>query len=74
MFSELDSVVLVKDLPEHRLAAGDAGTVVLVHDDGAAYEVEFVALDGKTVAVVTVSADATRPVRSGEIAHARSMD
>ena len=48
MLNELDTVVLTIDLPEHGLCAGDLGTIVLDHR-GAGYEVEFVALDGKTV-------------------------
>ena len=41
--------------------------------DGRAFEVEFVALSGKTVAVVTVPSDQTRAVREDEITHARAM-
>jgi hypothetical protein len=41
MIDELDLVVLRRDLPKERLAAGDVGTVVLVHQQGAGYEVEF---------------------------------
>jgi hypothetical protein len=36
---ELDAVALTCDLPEHRLTRGDVGTAVMVHNDGAAYEV-----------------------------------
>jgi len=46
------------------------GTVLLVHN-GCGYEVEFVTLDGETVAVVSLSSDNVRPVGKGEIAHAR---
>ena len=70
MIRELDSVVLRVDLPEHGLREGDIGTVVLLHGaDGC--EVEFAALDGETLAVVSVAADQIRPVRHREIAHAR---
>ena len=41
--------------------------------DGAAYEVEFVTLGGETIAVVTLSADAVRPITGREIAHARAV-
>ena len=51
MIDELDLVVLKRDLPKERLAAGDVGTVVLVHQQGAGYEVEFITLSGDTVAV-----------------------
>ncbi len=73
MIRELDPVVLTKALPEHGLEAGDVGWVVLVHVGGAGYEVEFVTLDGETVSVETVPAEAVRPVRRKEIAHARRV-
>ena len=73
MINELDPIVLTGDLPEHGLRAGDVGYVVLVHAGGAGYEVEFVTLAGETVSVVTVPADAIRPVRAKEIAHARRV-
>jgi hypothetical protein len=73
MIRELDSVILECDLPEHGLARGDVGTVVLVHLGGEGYEVEFTALDGTTVAVVTLAASQIRTVGGGEIAHAREL-
>ena len=74
MIDELDSVVLTVDLPEHGLKSGDIGTVVLVHRDEAGYEVEFVTLDGETVAVVSVLASQVRPVGPKEIAHVRELE
>ena len=53
MIKELDSVVLAVDVPAHRLKAGDVGTIVHAHAGGKGFEVEFVALDGETIAVVT---------------------
>ena len=41
MIKELDSVVLTTDLPDLGLRQGDLGTVVLVHREGGAHEVEF---------------------------------
>lgn len=73
MVDELDEVVLTCDLPDHGLAAGDIGTVVLVHDEGKGYEVEFMTLDGETIAVATLRAAQVRPVQHDEIAHARSI-
>jgi Domain of unknown function (DUF4926) len=73
MIPELGTVALTVELPEYGLQAGDLGAVVLVHPDQSAYEVEFVALDGETVAVVTLTADQVRPVGRGEIAHARAV-
>jgi len=73
MISELDRVVLECDLPAHRLARGDVGTVLLVHGEGAGHEVEFTTLDGATIAVTTLSADQVREVGQDEIAHARGL-
>ena len=73
MIKELDDVVLQVDLPEKGLTQGDLGTVVLIHQGGAGYEVEFTALDGETLAVVTLSALQVRPARYHEIAHARDV-
>ena len=61
MIQELDTVVLVKDLEEYQLKRGDVGTVVLVHEGGKAYEVEFVTGEGKTIAVLTIPAGDLRP-------------
>jgi len=65
--------VLVTDLPGEKLAAGDVGTVVHVHGEGRAYEVEFVALDGETVAIVTLDRSQVRAVEHREITHARRV-
>lgn len=73
MIQELDRVVLNRPLVELGLEAGDVGTVVLVHEGGRGFEVEFVTLDGETYAVATVSADAVRPIDRNEIAHARAV-
>ena len=71
---ELDSVVLTIDLPEHGLRAGDIGTVVLIHREGAGYEVEFMTLEGETVAVTTLMADQVRAICRKEIAHVRPLE
>jgi hypothetical protein len=72
MMKELDSAVLTTDLPEYGLSAGDLGTIVLVHgSDG--YEVEFVTLDGETLAVVSLRPEQLRSVEPREIAHARAV-
>jgi len=72
MIRELDSVVLTCDLPRYGLKRGDVGTVVLEHPGGG-YEVEFITLDGETVAVVSLRGDQLRPIGRREIAHARSV-
>ncbi len=73
MISELDTVALTEDLPEHGLQAGDIGTVTLVHEQGQAYEVEFATLAGHTLAVLTLESGAIRPTGEHEIAHVRAV-
>lgn len=73
MIKELDQVALTVDLPDHGLVRGDLGTVVLEHGSEG-YEVEFVALDGETVAVVSLSAAQVRAIGSREIAQARPIE
>jgi ATP-dependent exoDNAse (exonuclease V) alpha subunit len=72
MIRELDSIVLTVDMPAHGLKQGDVGTVVLIHT-AKGYEVEFMTLDGETVAVVSLASDQVRPVGRREIAHARAI-
>ena len=73
MIKERDRVVLTTNVPAEGLEAGDVGTVAHVYRDGLACEVEFVALDGRTAAVVTLEATQVRPVGAGEIPHARQL-
>jgi len=63
--------VLTSDIPAEGLQAGDVGTVVHIHRDGAAYEVEFMTLTGQTVAVATVLPSQLRPVGQRDITHIR---
>jgi hypothetical protein len=72
MIAELDSVVLNRSVPEHRLAAGDVGAVVHAYSDRA-YEVEFVTGGGATVAVLTLRPEDVRPLLPTEILHARTL-
>jgi hypothetical protein len=48
------------------------GTIVLAHGDRG-YEVEFIALNGETLAVVSLERSQVRPIGRGEIANARSV-
>jgi DNA polymerase III sliding clamp (beta) subunit (PCNA family) len=73
MIHEHDRVVLTTSLPAENLASGDVGTVVHVYGDGEAYEVEFVALDGHTLAVATLERGQVRPVTRRDMTHTREM-
>jgi hypothetical protein len=71
MINDLDVVVLTADLPEKGLQTGDIGTVVYVHGDKG-YTVEFMTLDGETVAVVFLTPEQVRAVHPREMATVRS--
>ena len=58
----LDVVALTTDVPQHNLHRGEIGAVVECYGDSA-YEVEFVAQDGYTYALVTLRADQLIPLR-----------
>ena len=72
MIPELQQVVLTRAVPSSGLEPGDMGVVVHRYAKEG-YEVEFVALDGETIAVTTLMADEVRPVASKEVAHARPL-
>ena len=72
--NELDAVALTCDLPAHGLKRGDVGTAVLVHGNGAAFEVEFVGYDGHTVALLTLERSQVRPLQTHDIPHARELE
>jgi hypothetical protein len=62
-FKLYSEVVLVRDVPEEGLCAGDIGTVVERHDVAGketGYSIEFFDMFGSTVAVVTLPAGALR--------------
>ena len=70
---ELDAVALTCDLPEQGLKRGDVGTVVLVHGNGVAFEMEFAGYDGHTVALITLERHQVRPLQASDIPHAREL-
>ncbi|MDP8228681.1 MAG: DUF4926 domain-containing protein [Candidatus Electryoneaceae bacterium] len=70
---ELDIVVLTEDIPEYGLKANDVGTIVMVHNGGEGYEVEFMTLQGDTVAVLTLMPLQIRPSKHHEMSHTRMM-
>jgi hypothetical protein len=73
MIREHDCVVLTHDLPDESLQTGDVGTVVHIHAEGKAYEVEFVTLTGQTVVVATMLASQLRPVNRRDVTHVREL-
>jgi hypothetical protein len=62
-FALYQDVVLLREIPEEGVCAGDVGTVVERHDipgRETGYSVEFFDMLGNTVAVVTLPASALR--------------
>jgi hypothetical protein len=70
---ELETVVLVRDLPEHGLRQGDLGAVVQIYEPNA-IEVEFVTAAGKTEALVTLDIDDVRQVVETDLIAVRSLN
>ncbi len=70
---EHDCIVLTADFPDQGLEAGDVGTVIHVHGDGVAFEVEFMTLTGESVAITTVSSKQLRPVGKHDVSHVREL-
>lgn len=72
-FRELDSVVLLRDIPDAHLCAGDLGAIMLTYQPDA-YEVEFVTVSGGTQAVVTLNGSDLRRVRDSDVLAVRPRD
>lgn len=70
-FKELDTVVLVRDMPDSGLKAGDLGAVVHVYAPDA-FEVEFVTAAGGTQALLTLGDKDLRAVRDDDLLAVRS--
>lgn len=76
MIAEHTCAVLVKDIPEHGLVAGDYGVVVSIHkrdSEVVGYTLEIFALNCDTIDIIDVPADAVRAARGDEMGHARPM-
>ncbi len=69
-FRVLDTVVLDRDLAEHRLKKGDLGAVVEVYEPDA-LDVEFVTASGRTEALVTLSVGDVRSVADDDLVSVR---
>ena len=76
-FPSLSRAILLQDIPEENLIAGDMGTVVEFHPatehyhEG--YEVEFFAGNGETIAVVSIPATALRAATRQDVLHVRQL-
>ncbi len=69
----LDTVVLTRDIPKHKLKQGDVGAVVEVYPPNG-LEIEFVTGSGHTQALVTLDMAEVRPVGPADILAVRKVD
>ena len=77
MLKENETIVSTADVPGdegEELKRGEFGTIVHVHPVNEAVVVEFMSLDGTTVAIATVLSSEARPVRISDITHARTIE
>ena len=76
MFKEHEQIVLtdyVKGHENEELNPGDVGCIVHIHPGAAAYIVEFMSLEGETVAFATVLPSQARAVTRADMTHARTI-
>lgn len=73
MIKELDPIVLTESRPEDGLQAGDLGWIVMIHANGAGFEVEFVAQADETASVATVPANQVRTLSAQEISCVQTL-
>ena len=76
MFKEHEQIVLTDHVKGHEneeLSPGDVGFIVHIHQGGEAYIVEFMSLEGDTIALATVLSSQVRAVTRADITHARTI-
>ena len=76
MFKEHEQIVLTTDVvgdEREKLKPSDVGTIIHIHPDEEALVVEFLSLDGDTVAIATVLPSQARPVTNADLTHARTV-
>ena len=52
----------------------DVATIIHIHPEEQAFVVEFMSLDGETVAIATVLPSQARPVTSADLTYARILE
>jgi Domain of unknown function (DUF4926) len=73
MIKEFDRIVLTEDLPTLGLVKGDIGVVVMIHQGGEGFEIEFITLTGESIGVETLNKTQVRPIGNREISHVRNL-
>ena len=67
------AVVLLEDFPDEGVRHGDVGYVLELYEDSKAVEVEFSAIDGRTVALFAIEPKRLRLRRPGEPTGVRAI-
>lgn len=70
-YDELDTVVLLRDIPEVGLRVGDLGTLVQIYSLDS-FDVEFITASGRIQALITLNDSDVRPVRDDDLLAVRS--
>lgn len=65
-FRELDSVVLVRDIPAGGLRAGALGAIVMLYTPND-FEVEFATASGDAQAVIALNSRDVRPMKDTDL-------
>lgn len=52
-----DTIALLEDIPDENLRRGNVGAIVHIHNDGEAFEVEFVDNSGHTYGLLPLTPD-----------------
>ncbi len=76
MFKEHEPIVLTAEVlgdEGEALKPGDVGTLIHIHPDKESAVVEFLSLDGGTVALATVLPSQMRPVTGADPTHTRTV-
>ena len=76
MFKEHEQIVLTVDVfgdEGEELKLGDVGTIIHIHPAKEALVVEFMSLNGDTVAIATVLPSQVSPVTNADLTHSRTV-
>lgn len=76
MFKEHEQIALTADVfgdEREELKLGDVGIIIHIHPDEEALVVEFMSLNGDTVAIATVLPSQARLVTNADLTHARTV-
>jgi len=71
-FNLIETVVLTKDMDEHKLKKGDLGSIVEIYGEHD-YEVEFLTAGGHTVALIPLNERDIRSVEPKDMVSVRAL-